>query len=107
VFLPIAVINSRAQAQHRTASRPCNAYPRVEIPIAGMKEGVRARAEPAAGAEIEWNRLVIDGVQGVKEVVANSSRDGQIGRRSPFVLHIAEILCFALPHQWKNLCVRR
>ena len=43
-----------------------------------MEERVGTRTIAAAGAEIERNIIVVNGVQGIKEVVADAGRDRQI-----------------------------
>ena len=96
------MVNAAARAQNRIAMCPRDAETRVEIVVAGMKEGIGAWAVPAASAEIERNVVVAHGMQGVEKVVADSGRDRQIGSRFPFVLHIAEVLSLALPHQRQN-----
>src|SRR5262245_60608888 len=81
---------------------PRNAQTGVEIVVAGMKEGIGARTVPAASAEIERSGVVTYGMQGVKNVVADSGRDREMGSRFPLILRIAEVLNLALPYKRKN-----
>src|ERR1700685_357712 len=99
IFLSICVIYSGAESEHGIAMRPSNSDTRIYVVIARFAERSIGGTESAAGSEIEGNRPVVDLMEDVKEVIADSSGDRQIHRGFPLVLHVAPVLRLALPLQ--------
>ena len=107
VRLPIRMINTRSYPNDGISMRPGNADSWIDIVKPRTEVRVCIWAEPAARGEVERNRLVVERVERIENVVANTGINCEIRSYLPFVLRIEPVFVFPLPYQRENRCVRR
>src|SRR5580704_8750258 len=96
------MIDARAKAHYGISMRPCDADPGIDVVKSRVEVRVGIRAEAAARGEVKRNGLLVERVQRVEYVVADTRVDRKVGSDSPLIFDVEPIHVLALTHERKN-----